>query len=493
MVRTKDTPPLDLFAQGIRSEVTHVRYLRILRQVTCEFLEEWLEGTFEERIKQLVRHGRDDPEWARDLMTSLSRKLRERTRLAKNDPDYLNPVSVPNYFKPIKKLFDMNDVVINWKRVYATYPELDNMPTSAGWVREDISRMLVYTRDPMDRAIILVLASSGVRVGALDQLNWDDLTPVYRVDDKLTVDAGETGGEVACAALEIYRGSSENYTAFITPEAFAALQEYGRVWSKAMYHQAGPSDPIFLTGRGPPGRTTQAAIQKRIGQVVERAGLRGRGGRGRMYNIPLMNGFRRFWNKTCKDAKSGDSALGSLIRKEYMMGHRGLTALDQNYFKTNLLELAAEYVTTVPDLTINNEDRLRLSNRRMADNLRRVEGEKDGVVVRMQEEMEVMSRKYEEMVARLKREKDAEMERMREEMAELKRRGGLPGSDLVAALRDAAGAEGVPGNVIKSLTGMMDQLGKSQKAALKEMQERHDAEIRELRRALDMERTGSLT
>ena len=138
--------------------------------MTCVFLEEMLEGTFEERVKQLVRHGRDDPVWARDLMISLVGKLRERTGLAKDNPDYLNPTSFGNYFKPVKKLFDMNDVTINWKRVYVTYPELDNMPDTAGWTREEIARMIRCTRSQMDRALVLVLASSGVRSGALAPL-----------------------------------------------------------------------------------------------------------------------------------------------------------------------------------------------------------------------------------------------------------------------------------------------------------------------------------
>ncbi|MYG32912.1 MAG: hypothetical protein F4202_02790 [Cenarchaeum sp. SB0677_bin_16] len=97
MVRAGDDTPLELFSQGIRSEWTRDKYTRTLRQVTCEFFEEWLTGTFEERVVQLVRCGRDKPDWTRDLLISLSRKLRERTELDVNDKDYLNPASFANY------------------------------------------------------------------------------------------------------------------------------------------------------------------------------------------------------------------------------------------------------------------------------------------------------------------------------------------------------------------------------------------------------------
>ena len=359
IIHIGDASPLDLFRQGIRADATRVRYTESLRKVLCEFLEDVLEGSFEQRVEQLVRHGKDEPEWTRDLLVSLSRKLRERTKLDRDDPEYLNPASFPNYFKPIRKLFRMNGVSTSWDRVYVTYPEQDNMPDTVGWTRQEISRMMGNTRGALDRALILVLASSGVRAGALSDLNWGDLTPVYRVGDKLTLDPDEEGGEVTCAMLEIYRGSSEGYTAFITPEAFSALQKYGREWSGAMSRQARPDDPMFLMTRGLPTRASYQSLRERVGWIVRKAGLHDGIKRGKRHRVPLMNGFRRFCNKTCKEALSGNSTLGSLIKKKYMMGHRGLTSLDENYFKTTPLDLAAEYVMAVPDLTIDDADRLR--------------------------------------------------------------------------------------------------------------------------------------
>ena len=43
----------------------------------------------------------------RDLLMKLFDKLRKQTELPKDDPDYLNPDSIGNYFKPVKKLLDM--------------------------------------------------------------------------------------------------------------------------------------------------------------------------------------------------------------------------------------------------------------------------------------------------------------------------------------------------------------------------------------------------
>ncbi len=47
--------------------------------------------------------------------------------------------------------------------------------------------MLKYARAPVEKALVLVLASSDVRCGALD-MNWKDLVPLYRVGEDLLLD-----------------------------------------------------------------------------------------------------------------------------------------------------------------------------------------------------------------------------------------------------------------------------------------------------------------
>ena len=98
-------------------------------------------------------------------MINLSKKLRERTTLSKNDSNYLNPSIIPNYFKPLKKLFDMNNVSFTWKRIYSTFPELNNQDDTREWKREEIQQMLKFGNGAIDRCIILVATSSGIRLG----------------------------------------------------------------------------------------------------------------------------------------------------------------------------------------------------------------------------------------------------------------------------------------------------------------------------------------
>ena len=144
IVRSKDEHPLELFRQGIRAVQTREKYERTLRMITCKILDEVLEGDFEERVEQMVSHGREDPGWILDLMLNLSRKMRERTELPLDHQDYFNPSSFGNYFKPLKKLFDMTGVAITWNRLYATYPEMNNMDKSRDWTRAEIAKILEH-------------------------------------------------------------------------------------------------------------------------------------------------------------------------------------------------------------------------------------------------------------------------------------------------------------------------------------------------------------
>lgn len=357
--------PLELFYQGIRAEETKKSHERKLRNILCVVLEDVLHGSLAERALQMVRMGSENPEGLTDLLLSLSSKLRKRTELPKNNPDYLNPASFRNYFDPVKKLMDMNNIQLPWRRIKATFPELDNISEGRGWEKSEIQKMLEFARGPTDKAIILIASSSGIRKGGFE-FNWEDIVPVYQIDGRLAVDISETDydkAEVACAMIRIYKGSSCAYAAFITPEAYAALLNHKRKWIREVGRPPKPDEPVFKQRGTRPIRLKSTGIKDRVIMTARLAGLKEPLSDGQRYpEVPVMNGFRRFWCKTVKGVVSKDSPLSSLIKKERMMGHTGLVKLDRNYFKTSALELAEEYVTVVSSLTISDEFRLRAEN-----------------------------------------------------------------------------------------------------------------------------------
>ena len=258
--------------------------------------------------------------------------------------------------------------------------------------------MLKYAGDYTSRAMILVLASSGVRVGGLIDLNWDDVAEVYRVDDKLTMDPDIGEGEIACAMLDVYRGSKYHYYTFISLEAYEALQEHKRVWEKLKNRPTQDGDAVFMTQTGIPKRTSHVLVRKRLTRIADKAGVRG-GKKGKRFNVPIIQGFRRFWTKTCKDARTNDSRVASLIQIEYMVGHQGLVALDKNYYKTEAIELAAGYVELMLDLTIGHDTKMKQTTKRLSANIRELESERDSAVADLKKKVADLERQNKEIKA----------------------------------------------------------------------------------------------
>ena len=360
-----DGDPLKLFHSSIRSPSTNIGYTRKLRLILCDVLEDVLEGTFEQRARQFVEIGRNEPKKMMGILLELSEAMTERTRKDRSDPDYMNPSSVPNYFTSVKKLLDSNDVAVNWSRVTMTYPELDNVDDSRGWTLEEIRRMLDHAKDPQKRAIILVLASSGMRVGGM-QLRWGDLTPMHDVDGRMVQEGdleGNAPGEAACVAVQVYRNSYAEYAAFITPEAYRALMDYAVQWETEAGRKPGDGDPVFRSRAKPHSMLSKNSITSVLIRVAFSAGVRKRhGGNPHKWEVPMLNGFRRFYNKATKNTETGESNLAVHIKSEYMMGHSGITSLDRHYYKADIEEKAKTYVKMVPSLTISESERLKHAN-----------------------------------------------------------------------------------------------------------------------------------
>jgi len=358
-VRRRTKNPLVVFREGIRSDVTRKRYERKLQVILCDVLEDHLSGDFNQRVKEFVEKTKADPDWTMDLMLAFSSKLKERTKLPDTDPDYLNPQSFPNYFKPIKKLFKMNGVHFEWARVNTTFPELDNDNETRGYTRKEISKILEFSTT-IDKVIVLLASSAGIRRGGLD-MTWDCIKPIYKNEDG-RLKAGkfndEDDREPVCGMVDIYKNSAYHYVAFFSSECWYVIKNYQIEWKSDALKHPKEKDP-FLKQQGPFVKALNGdAAANRIFKILHKSKLRNKLTNGkRRHEVPVMNGFRRFWNKTVKESIPKTSALASLIRTEYMMGHTGLIKLDKNYFKTNWMELAEEYSQAVPNLTISNEER----------------------------------------------------------------------------------------------------------------------------------------
>jgi len=390
---TKDA--LVRFRNGIKSKVTLQKYERKLKILVCQTLEEYLIGNpekrevqkkerlasgdkkkieefldadFPQRVQELVERAKQNPDWAENVFMAYSAKLKERTQLEESHPDYLNPQSFSNYFKAPKKLFNMNNVRFSWDTIDATFPEHDNDNETRGYDIEEIRKMIEFA-NPLEKAVICLLSSSGIRRGGLD-FTWNCIIPIYRRNDELVMGTfeDENDSDLVCGMVTIYRKSSEQYFAFFTPETWNAIKNYQKQWKNDTLRNPKDSEPFMKKVGSRIIPLTPDGLANRFYKIAKLGGIRTPLTDGkRRYDVPIVNGFRRFFNKINKETISKDSPLAALIKKEMMLSHTGLIQLDKNYFKTHWKELVEEYLNAVPALTISSEERTKAENYRLRE------------------------------------------------------------------------------------------------------------------------------
>ena len=332
-----------------------------LKKFLVDVCADILEGDYKQRAQQFVDIARDDQEKAVQMILAYVRKLRQRTNLDKIDSDYLNPSTLPNKIKPIKKILDMNGLGLGWKRIYSSYPELDNTHKGRGYTKEEIQQMLEFSDSLSTDFIILTSSSGGIRVGSWDGLTWGDIFPIYNVDGEYRIETKkEKDVKTVCAGLTIYKGTLDEYVTLISIEAWNKLQEYKKEWTAKMKRPPVETDPLLLERFSVPKPITDIAVRNRIGKLVVRAGLRSPLVEGkRRHDVPVTHGFRRYWDKVMMEQIRKGDTLSALVKKERLLGHEGIVKTDKNYYWTNILDMVPEYLQAMPELMISDEERLK--------------------------------------------------------------------------------------------------------------------------------------
>lgn len=275
------------------------------------------------------------------------------------------------FLSAVNHFFSINDVIINRKKIKKFIGEQTNKYDFRPYTIEEISKLLQIC-DERDKAIVLLFASTGMRVGALPELNFKHLKK-WKVDKQ--------GNYVY--RIEAYSSSIKfRYFTFCTPEAAKALDSYLelrkrcgekikldpntgdwlpgdtplliRQFDKTKYfhpvkrlkvstlgqqiivpklQQLGFREKLILT----------AAIASGSGPEIKRSSIK--------YELHPCHSFRIFAVTQMQRSK-----VDKTIR-EMLVGHS--TGLDKAYYKPQEEEILQEYLKAVDLLTINNENRLK--------------------------------------------------------------------------------------------------------------------------------------
>jgi integrase/recombinase XerD len=317
-----------VFEKFVRSEATKKTYLHYFNA----FMK-WSQ----ENVEKLVTPDgllQLKEEYLQEIVEDYLMHLRKR----------LSPNSIPSIIASLELFFSMNDKNLQFKKIRRMVPTMMKKSGHGAWSNADIQKMLKNSVSRRDEAFVHFLASTGCRIGALQELRLKHLS---NMPDN-------------CKSVIFYEGSNEEYYGFLTPEANKALDEYLEERRKDGEY-IDQETPVFRSSyqigiqKVKPMSTASAKmIALRLAKSIARKK------QGRRYTIMSAHGFRKRFNTILKSA---DNANQSLCEK--LMGHRGIFHLDGSYLTPSKDQLFTEFKKHIQNLTVDDTARLQLKNQKL--------------------------------------------------------------------------------------------------------------------------------
>lgn len=280
----------------------------------------------------------------------------------------LSTASTSQLLSSLNHFFAINDVLLNRKKISMFIGEHENKYEYRSYTQEEISRLLSLL-DERGKAIVLLMASTGMRVGGVVGIRLKHLQKKL-IDD---IDSRHI------YKIIVYGSSSKHrYITFCSPEAAKAIDEYlemrnrygenlaldretGR-WTSgetpliirqfdknSRVHKILPLTPMAISAKIIVPKLRQLGIRDET-NVMDSTDIKRAPGLYR-YEIHPCHSLRIFAVTQMQRAK-----IDKTIR-EMLVGHS--TGLDSVYYKPHEDEILEEYLKAVDLLTINNEQRLK--------------------------------------------------------------------------------------------------------------------------------------
>jgi site-specific recombinase XerD len=234
---------------------------------------------------------------------------------------------ISNYIVPVKSFYAINDVTLNVKKIAKFMPENRKVKTDRSYEHEEISKLLQIADERM-RVVILVLASSGIRIGAL---------PILRLRN------------IQDSKLIVYEKDVEEYFTFITPECKNAIDFYldmrSRYGEKLNDNSYLIREQFDVRSQVParPKSVDKSALQYKLYDLCNRSGID-------KEKTAIAHSYRYFFTKQLVESKVNPEI------REMLLGHKiGLTSA---YYRPTQEEMYAEYEKAIDNLTIDSSQRL---------------------------------------------------------------------------------------------------------------------------------------
>jgi integrase len=258
------------------------------------------------------------------------------------------PATMRGYVAVLKKFYVQNDVIgINWTKVTSKIPQPNTVRNDRPYTTDEIN-VLLDNSDRRQKVMILLMASTGMRVGALPGLKMRHLKRIARRN-------------LEFYQLTVYAGEREQYQVPCTPECAEAIDDYLK-HRASMGETICPDTPIIreqfdtedLFMIKHPRQIKESSAARMIHDLVRKSGSRQRKtipvgqqhGRIR-HDVHACHGFRKWFVTTLMD---------TAIKSDYIEMWQGHKTWQRTAYVYN--ELTEQYLNAIPHLTIRETNRL---------------------------------------------------------------------------------------------------------------------------------------
>jgi integrase len=355
--------------EGIQSDISK----KIYRWHFDTFLKHT--GLTDERLYQVAKK---DP---RKIESIIIEYLRDHMFKEKN----LKHVTINLAMSAIFHFFDMNDIMnINKRKISKFIPADENHEKDRDYTEKEIQKLLNGAEERL-KVTILLMASTGMRPGAIPGLELRDLTEFPPKDSG--IGWPNTDDYPKPYKIEVYaRSKKDGYYTFCTPECARAINDYLDLRERSGEDINKKDSPLIReqfnvnskSDATNPKKVNLPALNKLIERTVKKAGIKNALDQSSP-RVMRSNGFRKFVITRMRKAKVDYDV------REYLVGHRLTRGLGVNYDRTSEEDRFEEWTKAINLLTINEEFQVKKELQRLKDEQERRLFEQDQKIAKLSE------------------------------------------------------------------------------------------------------------
>lgn len=263
-------------------------------------------------------------------------------------------------FQAINLFFSMNDRMFNWVKIKKLRPEKKAKVQDSPHSKETISLMFGNIISLELKAVLMVLASSGCRVGMVEYFRICDMKPMSN----------------GCRHIVVYAEDKEEYSTFITQEAFEHVQK----WLDRRQNRGEILTECSLV-------FTKSALHYSIyfSRLCRKFNISQKLTKYRK-NIASCHGLRKRFNTLLKTRNDVNPHLA-----ERLLGHSTSISLDNAYFRPTIEMLFDTYKKIIPELTIDESYLLQMEITQKDEQIKNLQNDKDLKIKELEQKLDLIN------------------------------------------------------------------------------------------------------